>query len=99
MNCGLCAEFCPFDAIKMDHDYELASFDRTTAHIHDKARLSKPISYWREIAPKKAGAEAAARDFVELQKTKKKDRDGGDGREERLAEAMARQLQYKGLYY
>ena len=51
MNCGLCAEFCPFDAIKMDHDYELASYDRTTAHIHDKARLTKPISYWREIAP------------------------------------------------
>jgi NADH-quinone oxidoreductase subunit I len=22
MNCGFCAEYCPFDAIKMDHDYE-----------------------------------------------------------------------------
>lgn len=99
MNCGYCAEFCPFDAIKLDHDYELASYDRSTAHIHDKQRLSKPISYWRSIAPKKAAAEEAARNFVEEQKQKKKDKKGGDGREERIAEAIARQLQYKGQQY
>lgn len=72
MNCGYCAEFCPFDAIKMDHDYELASFDRTTAHIHDKARLSKPISYWRQIAPMKAGEEERVRQAEEAAKAKKK---------------------------
>lgn len=72
MNCGLCAEFCPFDAIKMDHDYELASYDRTTAHIHDKARLSKPISYWREIAPGVAADEAAEREAAAAKKKKKK---------------------------
>lgn len=100
MNCGYCAEFCPFDAIKLDHDYELASYDRSTAHIHDKQRLSKPISYWRSIAPKKAAAEEVARNFAEEQKQKKKDRKGGgDGREERIAEAIARQLQYKGQQY
>lgn len=100
MNCGYCAEFCPFDAIKLDHDYELASYDRSTAHIHDKQRLSKPLSYWRSIAPKKAAAEEAARNFAEEQKQKKKDRKGGgDGREERIAEAIARQLQYKGQQY
>lgn len=98
MNCGYCAEFCPFDAIKMDHDYELASYDRSTAHIHDKERLSKPLSYWREIAPKKAAAEQAARDFVEANKGKKRQK-GEEEREERLAEAMARQLYYKGLQY
>ena len=98
MNCGYCAEFCPFDAIKMDHDYELASYDRTTAHIHDKERLSKPLSYWREIAPKKAAAEAAAREFKESKKGKRRSKDGEE-REERIEEAMARQLQYKGLYY
>ena len=100
MNCGYCAEFCPFDAIKLDHDYELASYDRSTAHIHDKQRLSKPLSYWRSIAPKKAAAEEVARNFAEEQKQKKKDRKGGgDGREERIAEAIARQLQYKGQQY
>ena len=98
MNCGYCAEFCPFDAIKMDHDYELASYDRRTAHIHDKERLSKPISYWREIAPKKAEAEELARQMAEAAKAKKKDKDG-DGREQRISEAVARQLYYQGLQY
>jgi NADH-quinone oxidoreductase subunit I len=94
-------EFCPFDAIKMDHDYELASYDRTTAHIHDKERLSKPISYWWEIVPKKAAAEAAARDFVEESKAKKKAK-RGDGEAEpdpTLPEEHAQQLMYRGEYY
>ena len=101
MNCGLCAEFCPFDAIKMDHDYELASYDRTTAHIHDKERLSRPLSYWRELAPKKADAEAVARAFAEESKKKKRPRKGeaGEEKEERIAEAISRQLIYKGLLY
>jgi len=61
MNCGFCAEFCPFDAIKMDHDYELASYDRTRNHIHDKQHLSKPLSYWKAIAPTTALEEAVVR--------------------------------------
>lgn len=98
MNCGYCAEFCPFDAIKMDHDYELASYDRTTAHIHDKERLSKPLSYWKEIAPKKAAAEAAARDFAESNKKKRKSKDS-DEEAPSLADEYARQLHYRGEYY
>lgn len=74
MNCGYCSEYCPFDAIKMDHDYELASFDRTAAHIHDKERLSKPISYWRTIAPERAADEAEIRRMAEEAKAKKKNR-------------------------
>jgi len=61
MNCGFCAEFCPFDAIKMDHDYEMASYDRTGHHIHDKQKLSKPLSYWKTIAPTTALEEAVDR--------------------------------------
>jgi NADH-quinone oxidoreductase subunit I len=61
MNCGYCAEFCPFDAIKMDHDYELSSYDRTWKHIYDKQKLSKPFSYWVSIAPTTAHEEAEAR--------------------------------------
>ena len=72
MNCGYCAEYCPFDAIKMDHDYELASYDRSTSHMHDKERLSKPVSYWRAIAPLKAAAEAQARQDAADAKNKKK---------------------------
>lgn len=95
MNCGLCAEFCPFDAIKLDHDYELASYDRTTAHIHDKARLSKPLSYWREIAPQKASAEAALRNMAEAAKAKKKGK-GDDEESPKLSEEDAQQLYYRG---
>jgi len=61
MNCGFCSEFCPFDAIKMDHNYEMASYDRTAHHIHDKKKLSKPLSYWKQIAPTTALEEAVER--------------------------------------
>lgn len=97
MNCGFCAEFCPFDAIKMDHDYELASYDRTHAHIHDKARLSKPISYWREIVPQKAAAEEAARELAEQSKGKRRSKD--DEPKPQLPDEAQRQLFYKGVLY
>jgi len=77
MNCGYCAEYCPFDAIKMDHDYELASYDRTTQHIHDKERLSKPVSYWRSIAPTRAYEEMLARGSWEHIDVAKAARRGG----------------------
>ncbi|HUS94582.1 MAG TPA: 4Fe-4S binding protein [Patescibacteria group bacterium] len=96
MNCGYCAEFCPFDAIKMDHDYELASYNRTTAHIHDKERLSKPISYWREIAAKKAGAEEAARNLAAASKGRQKSKDADDQPVPVLEEEYIRQLPYRG---
>ncbi len=66
MSCGFCAEYCPFDAIKMDHDYELATIDRMQNNIFDKARLSRPVSYYESIRPvnyrreETARAEAAA---------------------------------------
>lgn len=98
MNCGLCAEFCPFDAIKMDHDYELASYDRSTAHIHDKERLSKPISYWRNIAQNKAEAEQAARDVASASKGRRKKRDEGEEEDiPSLSPEQERQLPYRGL--
>jgi NADH-quinone oxidoreductase subunit I len=86
----------------LDHDYELASYDRTTAHIHDKERLSKPISYWREIAPKKAAAEEAARNFAEEAKANKKAKrtaEASDEPEPALADQHARQLFYRGDSY
>ena len=61
MNCGFCAEFCPFDAIKMDHDYEIAVYDRHALNIYDKAKLSKPVSYYAEIRPSNYQKEEAAK--------------------------------------
>ena len=47
MNCGLCAEFCPFDAIKMDHDFEMAMYDRLEGNIFDKEKLSTKTTFWK----------------------------------------------------
>jgi NADH-quinone oxidoreductase subunit I len=72
MNCGLCAEFCPFDAIKMGHDYELASYNRRKNHIYDKARLSRPVEYYRSIRPLDYTLEEAARAEKEAAKAAKR---------------------------
>ena len=61
MNCGMCAEYCPFDAIKMDHDYEIASYDRMAHHIYDKEKLGKPASYYQRIRPVNYAREEAVR--------------------------------------
>jgi NADH-quinone oxidoreductase subunit I len=61
MNCGLCAEYCPFDAIKMDHDYEIASYDRLKDNIYDLERLSRPLTYYASIRPANYTREEAAR--------------------------------------
>jgi NADH-quinone oxidoreductase subunit I len=71
MNCGYCAEYCPFDAIKMDHNYELASYSRT-ANIYDKAKLGKPISYYESIRPINYQKEENARLEAEVQRAARK---------------------------
>ena len=70
MNCGYCAEYCPFDAIKMDHDFEMASYDRTGAHIFNKEKLSKPVSYYAAIRPTNYAREETARLEKEAKKRK-----------------------------
>ena len=72
MNCGFCAEYCPFDAIKMDHDFEIASYDRTSAHVYDKAKLSKPVSYYASIRPTNYAREEAVRAAEAAKKAAKK---------------------------
>ena len=68
MNCGYCAEFCPFDAIIMDHDYELASFDRHANHIYNKDKLLKPAEYYAEIRPRNYEIQDAIRREKEAKK-------------------------------
>jgi ferredoxin len=50
MSCGLCAEVCQFDAIKMDHEFELSNADHPSMTI-DKAGLDRPVSYYQTLAP------------------------------------------------
>ena len=80
VGCGICIHKCPFDAIKMDHDYELAVYDRIENNIFNKERLSRPESYYsvlrpnnynkEEIARAEAEAAKAARKAARQQKTK-----------------------------
>ena len=72
MNCGFCAEYCPFDAIKMDHNYELAVYNRRQENIFNKAKLSKPASYYASIRPINAGREETARIEAEAAKAARK---------------------------
>jgi len=59
MSCSLCAEFCPFDAIKMDQDYEQSSFDRWGELVLTKDKLMKPDTYHYKLHPSAKQAEAA----------------------------------------
>ncbi len=56
MNCGICAETCPFEAIKMDSVYELSSYDRFYGQLADKNRLLKSNEYYHKIKPTEADA-------------------------------------------
>ena len=59
MNCGLCSELCPFNAIKMGQEIEIAVFDRKGTLLYNKEKLSKPISYHAEIHPAEYAEEVA----------------------------------------
>lgn len=61
MGCGLCAEFCPFDSIKMDHNYEIATRERLQTLLYDKAKLTKPDTYYAEGWPTAWAEEEATR--------------------------------------
>jgi NADH-quinone oxidoreductase subunit I len=65
MNCGFCAEYCPFDAIIMDHDFELASYGR---NVYNMEKLLKPASYYQEIRPENYARNEAERKAKEAAK-------------------------------
>ncbi len=54
MNCQICVEVCPFDAIKMDHVYEIATSERFETLLLDRHDLAKPNSYFHQIRPLEA---------------------------------------------
>jgi NADH-quinone oxidoreductase subunit I len=71
MSCGYCAEYCPFDAIKMDHRYELAAFERKESLLHRKQQLMVPVSYHARIHPTDHAIEEAER-LAKLAKDREK---------------------------
>lgn len=61
MNCGICEEVCPFDAIYMDHEFKLAEYGRFNDLLYTKERLLKPAEYFMQIRPQDATRIAAER--------------------------------------
>src|SRR5881398_2574725 len=55
MSCQICVEVCPFEAIKMDTDYELSTSDRFEALLLHKQQLAKSNEYYGKIHPTEAG--------------------------------------------
>jgi len=71
MSCQICVEVCPFDAIKMDVEYELSTTDRFGQLLEDKRALAKSNLYYRKIRPTEA-AEVDARLMAEKTKVEAK---------------------------
>ena len=68
MNCGFCAEYCPFDAIIMDHDFDIASYDR---NVYGMDKLLKPAAYYKSIRPENYERNDAERKAKEALKAAK----------------------------
>jgi NADH-quinone oxidoreductase subunit I len=71
MSCQICVEVCPFDAIKMDVEFELSTADRFDQLLLQKNDLAKPNQYFRKIHPAEA-AEVDSRLAAEKAKTQAK---------------------------
>ncbi len=56
MNCGLCAEYCPFDAIKMDQHFELSNYERHQTHIFGLQDLLVSSEYYARTHPEFYGS-------------------------------------------
>ena len=84
MSCSFCVEFCPFDAIKMDHDYELAVYNRYPQLIYDKEELTVPLEYYAAMWPARFAVEQEA-----IRKAEEEDRAKAEARA-RAAEERAK---------
>jgi NADH-quinone oxidoreductase subunit I len=71
MSCQICVEVCPFDAIKMDVEFEMSTADRFGGLLLNKQQLSKPNEYYQRIHPAEA-AEVDARFAAEKVKAEAK---------------------------
>jgi NADH-quinone oxidoreductase subunit I len=71
MSCGICAEVCPFESIKMDNEYEWSTADRFGGLLLHKEQLAKPNAHYQKVHPTDAAASDAAL-AVELEKARAK---------------------------
>lgn len=83
MNCGICEEVCPFDAIFMDHEFEIAEADRHDKLLYHRDDLLKTNEHFHKIRPND-GREVDAR-LAEAKEAKAKK----DEARKKAAEAKA----------
>ncbi|MEI7923979.1 MAG: 4Fe-4S dicluster domain-containing protein [Planctomycetota bacterium] len=69
MNCGMCSEYCPFDAIKMDHNFELSNYERHQTHIYSLQDLLVSSEFYAKTHP---DAYASVEEVTERGKVSKK---------------------------
>jgi NADH-quinone oxidoreductase subunit I len=89
MSCGICAEVCPFESIKMDTTFELSTTDRFGGLLARKEQLAKSNEHYRRIHP----TDAAASDAVlasETAKAQAKAKAESEAKAKAAAEAKAR---------
>ena len=79
MNCGLCSEYCPFDAIKMDQNFEISNYERHQTHIYSLQDLLVSSEYYSRTHPE---AWASADEIAERTKVAKK-------KDQRLQKALS----------
>ncbi len=77
MSCQICVEVCPFEAIKMDTEFELSTDDRFGGLLLDRKQLAKSNEYYREIHPTEAD-EVDARLAEEKAKAEAKTKSAAD---------------------
>ncbi|MBC8128353.1 MAG: 4Fe-4S binding protein [Gloeobacteraceae cyanobacterium ES-bin-144] len=68
MNCGICAEVCPFDSIYMDGQYEMSTDNRFSGLLFGLDRLSKSAEYHMQLRPEQASEVMAKRKADEEKK-------------------------------
>jgi NADH-quinone oxidoreductase subunit I len=49
MSCQICVEVCPFDAIKMNTEFELSTVDRFGGLLMEREQLARSNQYYHEI--------------------------------------------------
>jgi NADH-quinone oxidoreductase subunit I len=70
MNCGLCTEYCPFDAIKMDQNFELSNYERHQTHIFSTQDLLVSSEYYARTHPEAWNSEAEVAERAKVAKKK-----------------------------
>lgn len=86
MSCSFCVEFCPFDAIKMNHDYELAVYDRYPQLVYNKAELTVPVEYYAALWPDQYALEEEVRREKEEEAKRKAEEKAKKDAEKKAAE-------------